>query len=152
MNTIFASLRTIAFGAAVLVAGVMVRRSSLLGFDVGASRGLDATEAMQAIEAAIVDQSWPAPSARAVRPGVASTSRRASLMATVIDASKGLRGVTIRNAPLAGGYERVAVSCSAGRGCSRDEHMMVARSVAATLRGEGLTAVVDGSTVIVMAA
>lgn len=156
MNQILAALRSIILGATVVVAGVTVARTSLLGFDVGAAHGLDAMEALQAIDAAIVDQSWPAPVAsRASRPGVVSTAGRESLYSRTINAVKGLRGLatmTLRSAPLMGGTARMSISCSAGRGCSRDEHVMAARQVVAALCGEGLNAAADGSTVYVLAA
>ena len=155
MNQILAALRSIRLGAAVLVHGVMVRRSSLAGFDVDGKRGLDAIEAMQAIEAAVVDSSWPAPAAARVAskgPSVKSTKPK-TLFAVMVEAVADIRGMATMNIRRSqGAVESVIVSCSAGKGVTAEQHQAAAKRVAQALRNNGHIVTAVGSDVLAFAA
>ena len=163
MNTILAALRSIVLGAAVLVSGVSVTRSSLLGFDVAGKVGLDDVEALQAIEALVVDAGWIAPVSVRIVPKMitlpvvkAASARRAEpLRAVVQDAIEHLRGtgtMAIKDDPMAGGYPRVVVTCSAKLGVTVGEHQAMVEKVKTALRRVGLVVATEGRKVIVVPA
>ena len=146
--TILTALRSIRFGASVLVAGVVVVRSSLLGFDVAGQRGLDASEALGAIEAAVVDASWPAPMSLK-RHALKSTKPLSfyGKMTLAVLPHRGVYGMNLRMV-----RDGVAISVSAGKGVSADEHRLAASFVAEALRNDGHAAIASGSDVLVLAA
>ena len=148
MNQILAALHLIALGATVLVCDVAVRRSSLAGFDVAGERGLDSGEATQAIEAAVVDASWPDPAAIQVAAKQPLGKVVSAVIAMVRDDSR----IQVVDQPLAGGFERVVVKCSSKLGVTVGDHRAVATRVAGALRKCGLIVVTEGAKVVVMAA
>lgn len=169
MNTILAALRSIVLGAAVLVSGVSVTRSSLLGFDVAGKVGLDASEALQVIEALVVDASWPAPVTVRVVPTLASVRAAAtkaapvkapraksapSFYAKVVDAVKAHRNLgtlNLRNAPLRDHSDHVVIDVLASKGAMAGQHAEVALVLARALLLDGFAARAVGSDVHVSA-
>ena len=159
MNTILAALRSIVLGAVVLVAGISVKRSSIDGFDVAGRVGMDDVEALQAIEALVVDASWPAPMSVRCVPKLAAVKaapvkREPTFYAIVVDAVKAHRNLgslNLRNAPLRDGKSRVVVDVFASKGPMAGKHSEVAKILAQALLNDGYAAVASGSDVHVFA-